>query len=154
MIFTNKDAYGESKMSVSKVKHEYKIILDFSDQKLTKTHVRKSLKDINIEPLYPVKDDNLMVCIENEIKVGMYKISLVLSPTITRFTSHKLKDFGDFNVQIFEDGNRNSREINLSKDNRFKEQYWAQKNSCGLKVIDLTDIICHFKRLDKLRAFL
>jgi hypothetical protein len=157
MIFTNKSAYNESKMSVNKVKHEYKIILDFTNKKLSKTEVKRSLSDIEIAALYKSEENNLLddqlICVENEIKVGMYKISIVLPPAIQRNTSHKLKDFGTFRVQIFEDG-KVCREINLKRDGRFKEQYWTQKNNCGLKVKDLTDIICHCNRLDNLKAFI
>lgn len=143
-------------MSVSKVKHQHKVILDFSDQKLTKDNVKRSLREISIEPLFKDVSGHMigeqLICIDNEIRVGMYKISLLLSPSVSRFTSHKLKEFGDFRIKIFETGNKNAREINLRRDGRFKEQHWAQKNNCGLK--DLEEAIHHCKRLDHLKAFI
>ena len=125
-------------MSVNKVKHEYK----------------RTLNSVDIVPLYQLETNRSfikeMICIENEIKVGMYKICVVLSPAVQRLTNHKLKDFGDFTIQIYELG----KEINLKRDNRFRDQYWVQKNNSGLKVIDLTDIVCYCNRLDCLKAFL
>lgn len=143
-------------MSVSKVKHKYQTILDFSDQHLTKTKIKRSLSSVIIQSLYK-SDNNIlsdeMICIENEIKVGMYKICLILSPSIQRFTNHKLKDFGNFTIQLYE-LNKTPKEINLKKDNRFKEQSWTNKLNLGLKVNDLANIICYCQRLDKLKAFL
>jgi len=141
-------------MSVNKVKHEYKTILDFSNQNLNKITVKRTLNSVDIVPLYQLETNRSfikeMICIENEIKVGMYKICVVLSPAVQRLTNHKLKDFGDFTIQIYELG----KEINLKRDNRFRDQYWVQKNNSGLKVIDLTDIVCYCNRLDCLKAFL
>jgi hypothetical protein len=82
----------------------------------------------------------------------MYRISLLLPPAISRFTSHKLKEFGDFKIKIFETGNKSAREINLRQDGRFKEQHWVQKNNYALK--DLEEIIYHCKRLNYLKAFI
>ncbi len=144
-------------MSVNKVKHEYKTILDFSDQNVTRVKVKRTLNSVDIAALYQLESNNLftsqMICVENEIKVGMYKICIALSPAIQRITNHKLKDFGDFTIQIYELG-KECKEINLKRDNRFRDQYWVQKNNSGLKVIDLTDIVCHCNRLDRVKAFL
>ena len=94
-------------------------------------------------------DYNDWTLFENHIKVGMYDIIIII-PWDSPQNWNRLKQYNDFEVEIWD-----SKNIDIKKDGRFKEQEWVKYNSFGnLKPKHLADIIAHLIRLNRLRAFL
>jgi hypothetical protein len=94
--------------------------------------------------------------IVNRIKVGMYMIQLWFSDRDTSRNRRKLKEYGKFNIHIYEEcASGDYRLIRLNRDVRFNNQYWASLNKkSGLMANSLTDAIVHCNRLSRLKAFL
>lgn len=139
-------------MSAIKSKYGHITILDFSKNKITKTSVRKSIRNANFFQSRYSEGGISFDFIDNEIDVGTYKIRIFLD--ITR-EGKKLRDYGRFYISIYEQSVSACKIINLSKDSRFKYQYWVDYNSKEkLNISHLTDAILHCKRLDSLKAFL
>lgn len=135
-------------MSAIKSTYERKTILDFTDKKITKNYILKSLREANIIQTYYGGRGNGLTYIDNEIGVGMYHIHLSLN-MIDGAT--KLREYGKFKISIKEGG----KLINLSSDSRFKSQDWVKLNQNNkLKISDLINIIIYCKRLDNLKYFL
>ncbi len=135
-------------MCLIKVTKETRTILDFSKSNVSKNLVRKSLRQAEVVAQTRLHDS--LICIENYIRVGMYDISLLLMPYPNK---KRLKDYGRFAISIREAGKNHP--ISLSRDRRFKNQYWINPNrKTELLVKNLTDIIIHCNRLDKMKIFL
>lgn len=133
-------------MTALRVKEEHRVILDFSHGKYSKNKIKHLLQNCQVS-VFEEEDENTIV--ENDIKVGMYTVQLHLS--FIRLLG-KLKQFGDFEVSIFD---CNGHSIDLKKDGRFQDQYWVSSNSSRqLRIKHLVDIISHCKRLDRLRVYL
>lgn len=139
-------------MSVSRVKHENKVILDFSDCRISKNSITQSLRDVEVLGTYH-DDKTLDTIIDNEIKIGMYSIVLLLNSSTLNFNVRHLRQCGPLTIRLYE--NSTGREINLNKDYRFKTQNWAKKNFEGqIKIKDLIEAIIYCNRLDKMKSFL
>lgn len=135
-------------MTAIKAKAESRVILDFSNrEKCSKSHIRQALRQCEV--INWKEDGNELVIYDNQIKIGMYTITLEL-PFDSADTWRQLKDYGDFQV-IIDDG----QIIDLKKDGRFSSQDWVSYNFFGkLRIKHLIEIIKRCSRLDKLRAFL
>ena len=139
-------------MTAIRAKYELRTILDFSEGKCSRNRVMQSLRNCSVVGLEESKGKPVLYL--NEIKVGMYTISLLL-PFDSSSTWSKLKDYGDFEVRVSDTSDRKTTSINLKKDSRFSNQYWVSKNFFGkLRIKHLVDIILYCRRLDKLKAFL
>lgn len=140
-------------MTVIRAKNERRIVLDFSDDKLSKNKIKQALRDLEISILEYSPENNTNTFIQNEIKVGMYIISVCLGDMNIQSDKYKLRDFGIMNVSIRE--NNSFSPIDVYQDGRFKKQYWCQTYPVnGLKIKHLVDIIHHCRRLDNLKIFL
>lgn len=134
-------------MSVFKVKHEYRKILDFSDGKVSKNSIKQSLRQVDVK--YCAQNVNGYITIfDNAIKVGMYSIILKLNSDFGEENS-TLKQYKKVNVLVCE--SRTSNEINIQNDNRFSYKSWNEEHT---SVDELVDLINHCKRLDDMRVFL
>lgn len=141
-------------MSLIKASQEFRTILDFSHNKISKHKVRQALRTVEVQEVVCNQDTKSYTFVENDINVGMYQIRLSFYALSTEQRS-KLKEYGGFKVEIFERSKSKSRSINLSHDKRFKDQYWVKlNNDYKIRMDTLTDIIIHTKRLDELKIFL
>lgn len=139
-------------MTAIRAHQERRTILDFSDGKYSKNRIKQSLRTCNITSIKECEEQDEFIFFTNEIKVGMYIIRLHL-PFDSSKNWCKLSEYGDFEISIHESSSAPG--LNLSRDSRFKSQYWSHKNYFGgLRIKHLIDIIAHCKRLDKLKAFL
>jgi hypothetical protein len=141
-------------MTAIKASVESKIILDFSKGEFSKNKIKQALRQCEVIHSKRGSKPNEVTVFTHHIKVGMYTIGLMLlpdsSPNWTR-----LKQYGDFEVLIWDTNNPKVSAIPLKKDPRFKDQYWVSKNTFGqLRIKHLIDIIAYCHRLNKLRAFL
>jgi hypothetical protein len=139
-------------MTAIKAKSELRTILDFSTGKCSKNRIKQALRKCPVVSLEEGNGECTLYL--NEIRVGMYTVVLLLpfdsSPKWT-----KLRDYGDFEVKVYDSRDPKASAINLKKDPRFKNQYWVNKNFFGqLRIKHLVDIIAHCYRLNNLRAFL
>lgn len=138
-------------MSVIKGVQQHRTVLDFSKGKVSKNLVKQALRRAEI--LEMVSSQNTTVFIENSIQVGMYSIVLRFPYEGVYPDKSRLKDYGKFGVTIHEVGSNCA--INLSKDKRFKNQYWVSPNKdFNLLMKNLTDIVVYCSRLDKMKMFL
>jgi hypothetical protein len=137
-------------MSVVKGKTDYRVVLDFSNEKCSKNKVKMALRKAEILNLQFEQYGHTCTRIQNIIKIGMYTIRLWL-PGDTPQSWNKLKDYGDFEIDLYD----TSKSIDMTKDSRFKGQYWSNMNFFGkLRIKHLIDIIMHCNRLNRLSAFL
>ena len=137
-------------MSLFKGGYEARSILDFSKGKISKNFIGQLLRKTEI-----IEYDQ-SIFIDNYISVGMYKIHLFFVEPPSHEPS-PLKKCGEFSVAIFEVNHKNnvSQHISLSKDIRFKNQYWVSLSyKSQLKIKNLIDIIMYVKRLNNLKLFL
>lgn len=140
-------------MTAIKATSQCRTILDFSSGKCSKNRIRQSLRTCDIISLEE-KEKHRIIFYHNQIKVGMYYITLVL-PFDSSEKWKKLRDYGDFEIVITDSDSPKISGLNLKRDPRFKDQYWAYKNTFGqLRIKHLIDIIAHCHRLNGLRAFL
>lgn len=142
-------------MALIKGKQEFRTILDFSKEKISKNKVKHAIREAEVRELVQLKDSNTHTFVENEIKIGMYSIRLFFSSIDSSRDRSRLKEYGGFRVAIYECKNNVFRNINLSTDRRFKQQYWLNLNEhYSIRMKNLTDIIMFIKRLDNLKIFL
>lgn len=129
-------------MTASKVRHESKVILDLSKERLSKNKVYKLLRETEILTL----SQDRSVYINNSVKVGVYNIRLILNG----YQGTRLKNYGKFGIRLYQ----GIKEVNLRKDCNFKDNDWAKKNSdFSLNTSDLVSAILYCKRLDRLHIF-
>lgn len=141
-------------MTAIKARIENRIILDFSSGKCSKNKIKQALRQCEFTHCERDAKPNEVIVYHNFIKVGMYNILLYLFLDGSS-NKGKLRQFGDFEVMIWEADVNSFSAINLKKDSRFNNQYWLPKNTFGqLRITHLIDIIAHCYRLNKLRAFL
>lgn len=142
-------------MALIKGKQEFRTILDFSKDKISKNKVKRALREAEVRELVQLKDSNTHTFVENDIKIGMYRIRLFFSSIDSSRDRSRLKEYGGFRVAIYECRGNVIQNINLSTDRRFKHQYWADLNKdYDIRMKNLTDIIMFVKRLDNLKMFL
>lgn len=139
-------------MSASKIKHEFRTVLHVN-YKLTKTKVVKLLRDTDI--LLIEENGPTAVYIDNQIDIGMYIIRLLLNRNyIKRSNPQRLRDYGEFNIRIYEKNRSNLIEIDIFKNSLFSDLDWVQRNeNKSLKINDLIAAIIYCNRLDRLKAF-
>ena len=141
-------------MSLINGRQEYRTILDFSKQKISKTKVKRALSRADVIEIERDAGNNSYNFIENEINVGMYQIRLSFYSLSTEKRT-KLKEYGGFSVVLYEKLRENKRYIDLSYDERFKDQYWVKPNKdYKIRMKNLIDIIMYTQRLDKLKMLL
>lgn len=130
-----------------------RVVLNFSNEKYSKNHIKQAIRKCEIVNLEPRKGTKEFIAYCNIIIIGMYAIVLEL-PLDSCTNWHHLRDYNDFQISICDSSDHKSR-INLEKDSRFKNQYWVPNNFFGkLRVKHLIDIIHHCVRLNRLKAFL
>ena len=140
-------------MTAIKATAERVTVLDFSKSKCSKNQIKRALRQC--EFIHCKKGEGNQVTIYTHfIQVGMYNI-LVYLPHDSSANCNRLRQYGDFEVYIYDTDNPKVSAINLKKDTRFSNQYWVSKNSFGqLRISHLVEIIAHCHRLNKLRAFM
>ncbi len=143
-------------MSLIKGTSEFRTIIDFSQQKLSKNLIAKSIR--NAEVLEAVKaSENSYTFIHNSIKVGQYNIHLVFPYLDASQSRNQLRQYGKFKVEITVNTRTNTKKFNHVnlKSPLFKEQPWANLNDDGynLRMKDLPEIVMYFKRLENLAVF-
>jgi hypothetical protein len=139
-------------MTAIRAHQERRLILDFSGSKYSKNKIKQALRRCSVISVRQTDEDNEYIIFDNEIKVGMYTIKLLL-PFDSSKNWDKLRDYGDFEISIRD--KYGGPGIDLSRDVRFRSQYWTQYNFFGkLRIKHLIDIIAHCQRLDNLKAFL
>ena len=137
-------------MTVSKVKHESKVVLDLSKEKLNKSRLKKLLNSLEISCVSTYGNQTLYF--DNEVRIGIYNLKLILNDKLT--TPSSLKKYGGFNIRLYEIKRSNQIEIDLEKDINFKQNSWVNKNiTHKLRTNDLIEIILYCKRLDRLKIF-
>jgi hypothetical protein len=142
----------KEEMTAIKVKTEKRIILDFSDMHYSKNKIKTALRKTEI--VHARINNDFTTVFHNDIKIGMYTIHLHL-PFDSSLKWSRLKDYGDFEVSIFDTEDPKDSRIDLKRDQRFRAQYWIAKNFFGkLRIKHLIDMIVYCQRLNKLRAFL
>ncbi len=140
-------------MTAIRSKFESRTILDFSNGKYSKNKIKQALSQCEVVNILEGEDRDEWLIYDNQIKIGMYTITLHL-PFDCPSTCSKLKDYGDFEISIYDTSSK-ERSINLQKDSRFRDRYWVSQNFFGkLRIKHLIDAITYCKRLDKLKAFL
>ena len=146
-------------MSAIKGIQEFRTILNFNQDQVSKKSVFKILNKAEIKELDYF--NNQITFIENEILIGMYKIRLQFSNTLAFYESanhnkvRKLKSYGKFKIKLFEKSFSGDKEIKIVKDNRFSLQPWSKLNSeYKLSVENLSEIVCYCHRLSKLKVFI
>lgn len=146
-------------MTVNRINHEYRTILDFSkDKDISKNFIQQALRQIEVLD-FNINNKLLqtVTVIHNDIQIGMFKIRLILHQgriKDSKFISQKLKSYGNFQIKIYEQSPRSINLIDLFKSELFKNQFWINKNYYnGLIIKDLVKIIAHCDRLNKLRMF-
>lgn len=141
-------------MSASKIKHEFRTIIDLnhSNRNLTKHKIYKMIKEVNVvlqeQGIYPTY-------IDNQINIGVYTIRLILNRNCAKCDSpNKLKDYGNFSIKIYENYKTGLLELDINKYSLFKEQNWIRKNQeDSLCIKDLISAILFCNRLDRLKIF-
>lgn len=129
-------------MTVSKMKHENKIVVDFSDDKINRCKVSKKLRETEILIL---SDDRY---IDNNVKVGAYNILLLLKE---KHNVKRLRKYGPFGIRIFQEKSGEVKEIKMDRDINFRENDWAKRNE--LHIYNLIDAILYCKKMDELSIF-
>jgi hypothetical protein len=123
---------------------EHKKILDFSQEKISKSFVKRTLKSTKFNCIE--RRVGVSALIFNHITVGMYSIQLILE------ARGGLKNFSAY---IKDNPAPHQGFINIRKDSRFNNQYWSTLiQDCKLNVDNLVDIIMYCHRLDRLKTFL
>jgi hypothetical protein len=143
-------------MSLIKGKQEFRTILDFSKVKLSKNKIKEALRQAEVLEVIR-REDSSNAFVENFINVGMYEVRLIFSSIDAETTRSRLKEYGKFRVAVYERGSfgKSMNNINLSKDKRFKNQYWVDLNKdYNLGINNLVDVIMYLRRLDNLKMFL
>lgn len=143
-------------MSLIKGKQEFRTILEFSKEKLSKNKVREALRSAEVVEVVRL-DNNGHTFVENMINVGMYQVRLFFSSIDAGPTRSRLKEYGKFRIAVYERSSfgKSMNNINLTKDRRFKTQYWAKLNEdYNLSITNLVDVIIYLNRLDNLKMFL
>lgn len=142
-------------MALIKGKQEFRTILDFSKDKISKNKVKRALREAEVHEVTELPDSNSFTFVENGIKIGMYQIQIIFPWLSADRKRTRLREYGGFKVAIFERRGNIIQNINLSTDRRFKHQYWADLNKdYDIRMKNLTDIIMFVKRLDSLKMFL
>ncbi len=137
-------------MTALRAREKPRTILDFSNFKCSKSGVHKILKTCKIPSLVDGKSLNDFIIYNNEIKVGIFTITLQF-PLDISFDPCNLVDQKDFEIIISE----NYSSVDLKRDSRFKNEYWVNQMFFGkFRIKHLTDAIIHCKRIDQLKAFL
>jgi len=141
-------------MSLLRGKQEFRDILTFNADNISKNFIKQALRDLEIENVVRSESGSYSF-VENRIIVGMYHIQLSLQYGYEPNHKIKLKDQGELRVAIFEKKRNSLKYINLSRDKRFANQYWVKLNhNSDIKINTLTDIIIYLYRLDRLKLFL
>lgn len=144
-------------MSLVKGKQEFRTILDFSKDKLSKNRIKNALRKVEVLERVQNKDSNTISFIENDIVVGMYQIRLSFDYLDADRTRTRLREYGGFRIAVYERHRKTNiiQNINLLADKRFKNQYWASLNSgYNLRIKNLIDIVMFVSRLNNLKMFL
>ncbi len=144
-------------MSLIRGKQEFRTILDFSKGKLSKNKIKLALRQAEVLEIVR-REDESTAFVENFINVGMYEIRLIFPSVDASRDRSRLKEYGKFRVGIYERANfgKSMNNINLSRDRRFKNQYWVEltKEGYNLGINNLVDIIMYLHRLNNLKMFL
>lgn len=143
-------------MTVIKGSQEFRTILDFSRNKISKNKIKQALRHVEVLEIIHHKDTKSYTIIENDITVGMYQIRLAFYSLSTEQRS-RLKEYGGFRVSIYEHvrGGKGLQNINIPNDKRFQGLHWVPLNKdYKLRSNDLIDIIMHARRLNDLKMFL
>jgi len=127
-----------------------KTILNFSDGKVTRSKLRKSLSAAKFIPSVCRGEGLRFSFVDNEILVGMYKIRILLN---WEKEGQFLRNYGGFQIRVYQGDEE--QEIDLDSDRRFNFQSWIYLNqNSKLKIKHLAEIILYCQRLNKLKAFL
>lgn len=143
---------------------EFRNISDFTSPKnLSKRQIIDQLRCAEV--LEAKFDKDVVTFIVNNIKVGMYVITLSFADsqdvTNTGTSRSRLTQYGRFLINIYENaiavdkhgiGHVLSKDIEISRDRRFKHQKWSNKETFNIN--ELADVIMHCNRLNDLKAFL
>ncbi len=144
-------------MSLIKGKQEFRTILDFSKGKVSKNMIKQALRNVQVQEVTKLPDSESYTFVENQIRVGMFKIR-ILFPSLSAYQDRQLlREYGGFRVGIYEvtstGKNKVLRNINLNHK-LFKDQYWVDLNQTyKIRMKNLVDIIMYLKRLDNLKSF-
>ena len=143
-------------MSVVRARFEDKMILDFSEGKVTRNRIRQSLRDVEV--IEQLQVGSIIMLRDNFIKVGMYKINIFPNAVSTEPRAH-LRDYGSLGISIYEHRTRAGQPywqiIEPRKDARFKKQLWVKRTKgFRIRIKHLEEIIYYCHKLNRLRAFL
>ena len=147
-------SYQYKNMCLVKAKQEYRTILDFSWQKrVSKNLVRQSLRKAEISDFR--RDSGSIYILDNEIKVGMYRIKLLFSSLDSSRPRQRLREYKGVGIAILEGSDPYSYEsISIDKDKRFCYKNWLLPSvNYSLRLNDLVDVIVHCSKLNKLKVF-
>lgn len=144
-------------MSLVKGKQEFRTILDFSFNKISKNRIKQSLRQAEVLEVIQQEESSICTFVENDIIVGMYQIRLFFNHREVGQHRTRLRDYGGFRIAIYERTRKGTvlHNINLNKDSRFKHETWIDLNKdCNVRIKNLVDIIILLQRLNSLRMFL
>lgn len=149
-------------MTAIKSRIAFRTILDFSNENVTKSLVRRELRETNVPEAE--LNDQTITYINNQIQVGMYTILLVFPDSSQSIEEgnlrSRLREYGDFLIRISENspvmdqGKKYDflQEIDITRDRRFRTQRWSHYSTFNMT--DLTEVIMYCHRLDSVKAFL
>ncbi len=136
-------------MSISKVSHEFRTIMNVGSKKVSAYKIKKILRETNV--LSYERGGHKATAIDNQIDIGIYRIILLLDQSDE---ATKLRDYGRFKIRVFERFPTRQEEINLKRDYRFKGYEWIQRNEDNKFCIsDLVQAILTCNKLDALKVF-
>jgi hypothetical protein len=140
-------------MSAIRGRQKSKTILTFCSKQTNRDQIKKSLNHVRISNMYQSKDLKEFTFIYNDIVVGMYRIQLLFN--YDSIVNKRIKDCKNFKVNLFESSINGDKEINLYKDERFKDSCWNSLNKKNkLTVNELPEIILECSKLSELKMFL
>ncbi len=138
-------------MSVSKVTHEFRTIIDIGSQKVSESKVKKILRETTI--LSWENSNHKLIHIDNQIDIGIYRIVLLID-NHKSLSSVRLKDYRSLKIRVYELFADRVQEIDLKRDYRFKGYSWIKKNELNIfNMTDLVDAILTCHKLDSLKVF-
>lgn len=130
-------------MSVSKVGRESRTIINVNSDKISEYKIKRILRETDV-----ISKENALL-INNQIDIGIYRIHLLLDSRCSNAT--RLKQYGRFQIRVYEKFSTHIEKINVNKDYRFKGCSWSEQELFCIS--DLVQVMLHCHKLNFLKVF-